>query len=182
MKILNALLAICLMAGAAAAQELTWTELANRPELWPAQCTVKSAIKFEGGASVQPGQKVEVRDFKGERGRSPNDRWKNLVCRRTGRNRCTGRGARGLCETHAETAGANLPVDRSTQRVVALPRNHHPGVRPGPGKDCAGGGSGAREGRPARQGGRRVGKTQRPVWGRHAGHRPDGAGPEVRGR
>ncbi len=65
MKILNALLAICLMAGGAAAQELTWTELANRPDLWPAQCTIKSAIKFEGGASVQPGQKAEVRDIKG---------------------------------------------------------------------------------------------------------------------
>jgi hypothetical protein len=65
MRMLNLLLAICLMAGAAAAQELNWSELANRPELWPAQCTVKVPIKLEGGASVQPGQKVEVRDFKG---------------------------------------------------------------------------------------------------------------------
>jgi len=65
MRTPSPLLAICLLAGAAAAQELTWTELANRPELWPAQCTVKVAIKFEGGAAVQAGQKVEVRDFKG---------------------------------------------------------------------------------------------------------------------
>jgi hypothetical protein len=65
MKILKPLLAFCWMAVAATAQELTWTELANRPELWPDQCTVKAPIKFEGGASVQPGEKVEVRDFKG---------------------------------------------------------------------------------------------------------------------
>ena len=65
MRILNLSLALCLASCAAAAQELTWTELANRPELWPAQCTVKVAIKFEGGVSVQPGEKAEVRDFKG---------------------------------------------------------------------------------------------------------------------
>ena len=65
MRILNLSLALCLASCAAAAQELTWTELANRPELWPAQCTVNVAIKFEGGVSVQPGEKAEVRDFKG---------------------------------------------------------------------------------------------------------------------
>src|SRR6202142_3845886 len=60
MRRTNPLLALCLMAGAAAAQELSWTELANRPELWPAQCIVKVAMKFEGGATVQTGQKVDV--------------------------------------------------------------------------------------------------------------------------
>lgn len=65
MKMLNSILVICLTAGAAAAQELTWTELANRPELWPVQCTVKDTMKFEGGATVPAGSKVEVRDFKG---------------------------------------------------------------------------------------------------------------------
>ncbi len=66
MKALNSLLlAICSMAGAAAAQDLTWTELANRPELWPAQCTVKSAINFEGGVSIPAGATVDVVDFKG---------------------------------------------------------------------------------------------------------------------
>ena len=65
MRIQNPLLAVCLMAGTAAAQTLNWPELANRPELWPAQCTVKDTIKFEGGATVQAGQKVDVVSFKG---------------------------------------------------------------------------------------------------------------------
>ena len=53
MKSLNPkLLAIGLMTGTAVAQDLTWTELAGRPELWPAQCTVKAAINFEGGVSI----------------------------------------------------------------------------------------------------------------------------------
>jgi hypothetical protein len=65
MRILNPLLAICWMAGTAAAQELSWTELANRPELWPAQCIVKDTIKFEGGVSVPAGATVDVVDFKG---------------------------------------------------------------------------------------------------------------------
>ena len=65
MRMLNPLMAICLLTGAAAAQELNWTELANRPELWPTQCTLKTTIKFEGGVSVQPGEKAEVRDFRG---------------------------------------------------------------------------------------------------------------------
>ena len=65
MRMLNPLLAICLMASAAAAQDLSWTELANRPELWPAQCTVKDTIKFEGGVNVPAGATVDVLDFKG---------------------------------------------------------------------------------------------------------------------
>jgi hypothetical protein len=65
MKILNPLLAICWLAGTAAAQDLSWTELASRPELWPAQCTVKDTIKFEGGVSIPAGATVDVLDFKG---------------------------------------------------------------------------------------------------------------------
>jgi hypothetical protein len=66
MKMLNtALPAICLVAAAAAAQDLSWTELASRPELWPAQCRVKETIKFEGGVSVPAGATVDVVDFKG---------------------------------------------------------------------------------------------------------------------
>jgi len=39
MKILDPLLLVVLLIpGVAAAQELTWAELASRPELWPAQC------------------------------------------------------------------------------------------------------------------------------------------------
>jgi hypothetical protein len=65
MRILNPLIIICLLAGTAAGQELTWTELASRPELWPAQCTVKNTIKFEGGVSIPAGATVDVVDFKG---------------------------------------------------------------------------------------------------------------------
>jgi hypothetical protein len=65
MKALSALLVAGGMAFAAAAQELTWTELAGRPELWPAQCTVKDTIKFEGGVTIPAGATVDVIDFKG---------------------------------------------------------------------------------------------------------------------
>ena len=65
MRTLILLMAICLMAGIVAAQELNWTQLAQRPELWPAQCTVKSTINFEGGVSVPAGATVYVLDFKG---------------------------------------------------------------------------------------------------------------------
>lgn len=65
MKMFNPILAVCLMAGTVGAQELTWTELASRPELWPTQCTVKTAMKFEGGASVPAGARAEVREVKG---------------------------------------------------------------------------------------------------------------------
>ena len=65
MRTLILLLAICLMAGTVIAQELSWTELSQRPELWPAQCTVKATINFEGGVSVPAGATVDVLDFKG---------------------------------------------------------------------------------------------------------------------
>ncbi len=65
MKRLSSLFAVCAVACVAEAQELSWAELAKRPELWPEQCSVKEAIKFDGGVSVQAGQKVDVVDFKG---------------------------------------------------------------------------------------------------------------------
>jgi hypothetical protein len=65
MKMLNSFLVLCLTAGAAVAQDLSWTELASRPELWPAQCTVKAAINFEGGMTIPAGATVDVLDFKG---------------------------------------------------------------------------------------------------------------------
>jgi hypothetical protein len=55
-----------LVAAVADAQELSWSELAKRPELWPEHCTLKTTIKFEGGASIPTGQRVDVVDFKGE--------------------------------------------------------------------------------------------------------------------
>ncbi len=66
MKMLNTVLpAICLAATTAAAQDLSWTELASRPELWPTQCRVKETIKFQGGVSIPAGATVDVVDFKG---------------------------------------------------------------------------------------------------------------------
>ena len=50
----------------AAAQELAWAELARRSELWPAQCTVKETMKFDGGVTVAAGQKVKVVQVKPE--------------------------------------------------------------------------------------------------------------------
>ena len=47
-----------------AAGDLTWAELARRPELWPAQVTVKVEMKFQGGAGVRAGQKANVVAFK----------------------------------------------------------------------------------------------------------------------
>lgn len=61
---LLSLLVIHLMAQAATAQPLTWTELANRPELWPTQCTLKTTIRFQGGATVPSGATVDVVSFK----------------------------------------------------------------------------------------------------------------------
>ncbi len=55
---------VFLLVGLAFAGDLTWQELAQRPELWPTQCTVKQAINLQG-ATIQPGQKVDVVDFKG---------------------------------------------------------------------------------------------------------------------
>ncbi len=66
MKTPDLLLATCLIASGAAvsAQELSWSELTRRPELWPAQCTVKQTMTFQNGAKVQAGQKVNVTGFK----------------------------------------------------------------------------------------------------------------------
>jgi hypothetical protein len=59
------LLAILPATIAATAQDLNWTELASRPEFWPAQCTVKAEINFQGGVSIPAGATVDVVDFKG---------------------------------------------------------------------------------------------------------------------
>ncbi len=53
-------IALLVVGASSAAGDLTWQELARRPELWPAQVTVKVAMNFQGGASVRTGQKVNV--------------------------------------------------------------------------------------------------------------------------
>jgi hypothetical protein len=66
MKMKNSLLlTICLIGTAASAQSLSWAQLAIRPELWPAQCTVKDTIKFQDGVVIPAGASVDVLDFKG---------------------------------------------------------------------------------------------------------------------
>jgi hypothetical protein len=64
MKVLTVILAVFSMAAAARAEDLSWADLARRPELWPAQCTVNKATQFEGGASIRAGQTVNVVEFK----------------------------------------------------------------------------------------------------------------------
>lgn len=59
MKLTSLLAAACLITSAAFAQDLTWADLARRPEIWPAQCTVKRAMKFQQD-SISVGQKVDV--------------------------------------------------------------------------------------------------------------------------
>ncbi|MEO6002881.1 MAG: thioredoxin-like domain-containing protein [Opitutus sp.] len=51
--------AVCFLASAALGQELSWADLARRPEIWPAQCTLKRPMKFQQQA-VSAGQKVDV--------------------------------------------------------------------------------------------------------------------------
>lgn len=55
---------MCWVATAGLAQELSWAELARRPELWPAQCALKAAIRFDGGVTVPAGQALTVLQVK----------------------------------------------------------------------------------------------------------------------
>ena len=60
MNVLKLLAALCFVTASAFGQELNWTELARRPELWPAQCTAKAEMKFDGGVVVRAGQTLNV--------------------------------------------------------------------------------------------------------------------------
>lgn len=60
MKLLKFILLTCLAAAIASAAELTWDALVGQKELWPARCTVKRAIKFKQGGSVEAGQQLKV--------------------------------------------------------------------------------------------------------------------------
>lgn len=64
MKVLTVILAVFTMATAARAEDLSWADLARRPELWPAQCAIKEAIQFQGGMSVKAGQTLNVLEIK----------------------------------------------------------------------------------------------------------------------
>ena len=60
MKNLRYCTVLAAFVSAAVAQELNWTELARRPELWPSECTARQEMKFDGGVTVRPGQKLSV--------------------------------------------------------------------------------------------------------------------------
>ena len=60
MHVLTYCAAACLFAATALAQELSWSELVRRPDLWPTQCSSKQEMKFDGGVTVRPGQKLAV--------------------------------------------------------------------------------------------------------------------------
>jgi len=55
------------VAANAGAQGLDWAELARRPELWPAQCTLNRTVKFKQGGAVEAGQHVKVLRLEPER-------------------------------------------------------------------------------------------------------------------
>jgi thiol-disulfide isomerase/thioredoxin len=44
----------------ASADNLTWNDLVNKPELRPAQCSVKEIIQFQSGTTLKPGQKLDI--------------------------------------------------------------------------------------------------------------------------
>jgi hypothetical protein len=60
------LLVFCGLAASVAAAELSWSELARRPDLWPVQCTSKQAINFQKGVSIKAGQTLNVIQFKSD--------------------------------------------------------------------------------------------------------------------
>ena len=64
MKALSVILAVFTMATAARGEDLSWADLARRPELWPAQCTIKEAMQFQAGMSVKAGQSLNVLEIR----------------------------------------------------------------------------------------------------------------------
>lgn len=59
-KPLSVLFAVGWLAAEAAAQDLTWPQLVQHPEFWPAQCHLKHGFDFQSGASVKAGETVNV--------------------------------------------------------------------------------------------------------------------------
>ncbi len=53
MRLVSLFVAIMLIATAAFAGELTWRDLAAKPELLPSQCTIKQGFQFQSGLSVK---------------------------------------------------------------------------------------------------------------------------------
>lgn len=49
----------CFVVSAAFAQDLSWADFAQRPEVWPAQCTLRRSLKFKS-ETVSAGQSFDV--------------------------------------------------------------------------------------------------------------------------
>jgi thiol-disulfide isomerase/thioredoxin len=69
-RIFRSTLACCALllastAFAAPPEKLTLADLANRPERWPVEVTVKRDYKFGGGKTVRAGSSVQVQEFDG---------------------------------------------------------------------------------------------------------------------
>jgi hypothetical protein len=60
MKTACLILGASLLATAAFAQELTWPQLVQHPELWPAQCKLTHSFDFRSGAKASAGDIVDV--------------------------------------------------------------------------------------------------------------------------
>lgn len=60
MKTLICLFVAGLIAAAASAEELTWTALVGRPELWPTKCTLNRPIKLKQGGPIEAGSPLKV--------------------------------------------------------------------------------------------------------------------------
>ena len=65
MNLLKYCSAWLVIAASAIGQTLNWTELARRPELWPAECVSKTEMKFDGGVTIKAGQKLTVLQVSG---------------------------------------------------------------------------------------------------------------------
>jgi len=50
---------VCWVTTAMFAENLSWSDFAGRPEIWPAQCMLKRTLKFSQGP-VAAGQKLDV--------------------------------------------------------------------------------------------------------------------------
>ena len=66
MKALPLLPLACLLGSFAFAQDLTLAELARRPELLPAEATLKQPVKLQGRSAINAGQKLTVVSLRGQ--------------------------------------------------------------------------------------------------------------------
>ncbi len=64
MRMANVVLAAALVASVATAGELSWPDLVRRSELWPAQCTLKTSLRLQGGEGARAGDLVDVLELR----------------------------------------------------------------------------------------------------------------------